>query len=46
MRSSIKGVTESFDEPAILQIVDEADHRVAVNRHGVGELLLRLSVGR
>ena len=38
----IGGVAAAFDESSILEFVDEADHHVAVDAHGVCEPLLGL----
>ena len=40
----IGGVAAAFDESSILEFVDEADHHVAVDAHGVREPLLGLSI--
>jgi hypothetical protein len=40
----VGGVAAAFDESAVLEVVDEADHRVAVDAQDVGELLLGLSL--
>jgi hypothetical protein len=45
--SPVVGVAAATDdESALLQVVDQPDHGVAVDGQGVGELLLGLSVGR
>jgi hypothetical protein len=43
MGAPIGGVA-AFDESSILEFVDEADHHVAVDAHGVREPLLGLSI--
>jgi hypothetical protein len=40
----VGGVAAAFDESAVFQIIDQTHHHVAVDAHGVGELLLRLSL--
>lgn len=42
--ASVGGVPVAFDQSTIFEFVDEADHHVAVDAHGVGELLLGLSL--
>lgn len=44
MGATIARVLPTFDEAALLEVVDEADHPVAVDPEGVGEPLLRLAV--
>jgi len=42
--ASIGGVATALDQSAVLEVVDEADHRVAVDAQGIGEPLLGLSL--
>jgi hypothetical protein len=44
MGATIARVLPTLDEAAVLEVVDEADHPVAVDPEGVGEPLLRLAV--
>jgi hypothetical protein len=44
MGATIARVLPTLDEATVLEVVDEADHPVAVNPEGVGEPLLRLAV--
>lgn len=44
--ASVVGVAAALDEAAVLEVVDEPDHLVAVDAHRVGELLLGSPVGR
>jgi hypothetical protein len=46
MGATVTGVPPPLDEPADLEIIDEADHRVPMDRHQIGELLLRETVRR
>lgn len=42
--SPVRGVTPTFDEAAFLEVVDQADHDVAVHADVLGELLLGLAL--
>jgi hypothetical protein len=46
MGATVTGVAPPLDEPTHLEIIEEADHGVPMDRHEVGELLLRLPVRR
>lgn len=46
MGATVTGVPPPLDEPADLEIIEEADHRVPMDRHQIGELLLRETVRR
>ena len=46
MGAPVAGMAAPLDEPAHLEIVEKADHRVPVDRHQVRKLLLRLAVRR
>jgi hypothetical protein len=40
----IGGVAAAFDQASILEFVDESDHHVAMDAHGVGQPLLGLAL--
>jgi hypothetical protein len=42
--ASVGGVATAFDESSVFEVIDETDHRVAVDAQGIGELLLGLSL--
>jgi hypothetical protein len=42
--AAVTGVATSLDKATVFKIVDQANHGVAVDGHGVGELLLGLPV--
>lgn len=42
--TSIAGMAPPLNEAAAFQLIDEADHHVAVQPHGIGQLLLGLAV--
>lgn len=44
--AAVAGVAPALHEPALLELVDQPDHRVAMDPHSVGELLLALPVAR
>ena len=44
MRPPVGRVTAAFDEASLFEVIDEADHRVAVDGKAVGKLLLGLTV--
>jgi len=41
----IARVAAAQHEPTLLEVIDEADHRIAVDVHGISELLLGPAVG-
>ncbi|HEY6422964.1 MAG TPA: hypothetical protein VIY28_06890 [Pseudonocardiaceae bacterium] len=45
MGPPVIGVAAAGDEPALLQVINQPDHGVAVDGQGVGELLLGLPIG-
>jgi hypothetical protein len=45
VRAPVAAMAAALDQSACLEVVDESDHLVAVDAHGVGELLLGLPVG-
>jgi hypothetical protein len=44
MGPPVIGVAASLDKPALLELIDQADHHVAVNTEGIRQLLLGLPV--
>jgi hypothetical protein len=46
MGTPVVGVAAASDESALLQVVNQPDHGVAVDGQGVGELLLGLPISR